>query len=334
MRTLHSGTASVDYLGVLHASGEDARQFLHSQLSQDFMLLGHDKARLAAFLSAKGRMQASFIGLRHGAHDVLLLVDKSLLASVQKRLSMFILRAKVKLTDASQDWKIQGLIGEQSIACAAAQAPTPLTPWSLLTLNAPDGNREPSYLIGLYPAQDQARALHLVPAVQALPAPSLPTNAWRLSEVESGVATLSAAVVEQFVPQMLNYESIGGVNFKKGCYPGQEVVARSQFRGAIKRRAYIAEALAPEVRADGTNTAFAAGDEIYLRSEPVEDGQPCGLVVQTALREDGTQIAIVSIQTASAQTPLEVRPHTPEAAEPVRVAIEVRAMPYPILEDI
>lgn len=334
MRTLHSGTASVDYLGVLHASGEDARQFLHSQLSQDFMLLGHDKARLAAFLSAKGRMQASFIGLRHGAHDVLLLVDKSLLASVQKRLSMFILRAKVKLTDATQDWQIQGLIGAQTIAniaAQAAQAPAAaLTPWSVLTLPSTESAPASGYLIGLYPAQGELRALHLAPAQQRLPAPNLPTEAWRLAEIESGVATLSAAVTEQFVPQMLNYESIGGVNFKKGCYPGQEVVARSQFRGAIKRRAYLAHSPQPE----GAGPSFAAGDEIYACSEPVQDGQPCGVVVQTALREDGTRLAIVSIQTASAQTPLEVRPHTEGSAAPVHVAIAVQAVPYPILEDI
>lgn len=325
MSTILSGTASIDNLGVLHASGEDARKFLHSQLSNDFMLLDHTHARLAAFLSAKGRMQASFIGLRHGENDVLLLVDKSLLAAVQKRLSMFVLRAKVKITDVSNQWVIQGIIGQDTITAAQAQD-LPNTPWSLLHKGVADASE---YFIRLYPAQEQSRALHLFPVAQIATAPNLPAQDWRISEILSGVATLSAPVVEQFVPQMLNYESIGGINFKKGCYPGQEVVARSQFRGAIKRRAYIAQSNAAAVQAN-----VAAGDEIYLRSETSEDAQPCGLVVQAAYGSDGIAWAIISIQTAAAEQLLEVRPNSTTTPSKTATPITLLPRPYPLLEDI
>ena len=101
-----------------------------------------------------------------------------------------------------------------------------------------------AHVMTLYPAMDQPRALLLAPSsvVPDLSAyPSLDTAQWQLGEVLSGIAWVEQATFEAFVPQMLNYESVDGVNFKKGCYPGQEVVARSQFRGTLKRRAYVVQ---------------------------------------------------------------------------------------------
>ena len=139
---------------------------------------------------------------------------------------------------------------------------------------------------------------------------------WLWTEVRSGVATLSTPVFEAFVPQMLNYESVGGVNFKKGCYPGQEVVARSQFRGTLKRRAFIAHA-AGEV---------AVGAEIFAATD-LE--QPCGTVVQVApTPAPGNGFdAIVSLQIAAAQATLQVG-----AADAVPLTLET--LPYALLEDI
>jgi folate-binding protein YgfZ len=106
---------------------------------------------------------------------------------------------------------------------------------------------------------------------------------WHWLEVCSGVASVSAGTSDAFVPQMLNYESIGGVNFKKGCYPGQEVVARSQFRGVLKRRAYLAHCAA----------AMQAGDDIFQHTDA---DQPCGKVAQAAAAPQGGFDAIVSVQ--------------------------------------
>ena len=138
---------------------------------------------------------------------------------------------------------------------------------------------------------------------------------WRWGEVQSGVATLSAPVVDAFVPQMLNYESVGGVNFKKGCYPGQEVVARSQFRGTLKRRAYIAHA----------DAALSVGDEVFQVADPE---QPCGTVVQVAPAPGGGFDALVSLQIAAAQAGgLHV-------GGPAGAALELLPLPYPLLDDI
>jgi len=209
----------------------------------------------------------------------------------------------------------------------------------------------PSWAVALYPAAGLPRALLIRPKNAALPDAltgfdakadaGLRGQQWAWSEVLSGIATLTAPVVDLFVPQMLNYESVGGVNFKKGCYPGQEVVARSQFRGAIKRRAYLAH---------GVATALPkAGDEIYS-SEDME--QPCGVVVQlapsvTESTHDGFD-AIVSIKTEAASQSLFIRPapaqydtretgetgDAPDHANAAPISIALTNAPYPILEDI
>ena len=169
-------------------------------------------------------------------------------------------------------------------------------------------------VIALYPAQDVARQLWLAPIEAAAPAgKSLAPDLWLWGEVQSAVATLSLPLFEAFVPQMLNYESVGGVNFKKGCYPGQEVVARSQFRGTLKRRAFVVH----------SEAALVAGQEIFS-SEDTE--QAAGLVVQVAQAPGGGWDAIVSVQlSALASGSL----HGGSAAP-----LTIRPLPYPLLEDI
>jgi len=169
-----------------------------------------------------------------------------------------------------------------------------------------------AHVVQLYPAGDTPRALWIAPAGSAVPAgPALDNAAWLWSEVASGIATLSLPVQEQFVPQMLNYESVGGVNFKKGCYPGQEVVARSQFRGTLKRRAYIAHAEQP----------LTVGAEVFAASDAE---QPVGMVVQSAAAPAGGFDAIVSLQIAS----------TDEALNAGGVALALQPLPYELLADI
>ena len=129
--------------------------------------------------------------------------------------------------------------------------------------------------------------------------------------MRSGVATLTAPVVDAFVPQMLNYESIGGVNFKKGCYPGQEVVARSQFRGTLKRRTYLAHA----------PSALAVGAEVFA---PEDAEQPVGTVVQAAAAPGGGVDALVALQVAAASGALHVG----------GVALTLLPLPYALLDDI
>lgn len=295
------GIAPISHLGIIRVQGDDAASFLHGQLTNDFVLLDQQHARLAAFCSAKGRMQASFIGFKRAPDDILLICSQDLLTRTLKRLSMFVLRAKAKLTDASADFQLFGLIGN---AVPATEAP-----WTLHT--QADG----SHLVHLYPAAGQPRALLVAPV--GTPAPQgtvLTPEQWLWTEVASGIAMVSEPVFELFVPQMLNYESVGGVNFKKGCYPGQEVVARSQFRGTLKRRAYIVHADQP----------LNAGQEVFAASDAE---QATGTVVQAAPAPQGGWDAIVSMQIQSAQETLT-------AGSPEGVALTVQSLPYALLEDI
>jgi tRNA-modifying protein YgfZ len=298
---LPSGICRLQHLGVIAALGPEAASFLQGQLTHDFSMLGLSQARLAGFCSAKGRMQASFIAFKRSHEEIWLVCSRDLLAQTLKRLTMFVLRSKVKLSDISASTALYGATGNaiQNIANNVLNAPA----------TAQFGSKT---WVSLPPAQGTQRALVAQPADDAAPEGATLSEAlWLWGEVMSGVATVSLPVFEAFVPQMINYESVGGVSFKKGCYPGQEVVARSQFRGAIKRRGYLAHCLAP----------LAAGQEVFAASDAV---QPAGIVAQAARAPDGAYNAIVSLQTAAAHEPLTVNGQ----------ALTLLPLPYPLLEDI
>ncbi len=302
------GACALPHLGVIRAQGEEAAKFLHSQLTQDFMLLPEGRARFAGFCSAKGRLLASFVAVRLAPDDFALVVSADILAPTLKRLQMFVLRAKVKLSDATGAFELRGLAGEAARAALGLPAPEMPEPWT----DRVDG---PAHTVALYPADGVPRALWLAPAGTTEPqVPALSREAWLWSDVRSGVATVTGPVAEAFVPQMLNYESVDAVNFKKGCYPGQEVVARSQFRGQIKRRAFLAQA----------QGSLSAGQEVFIAG----DDQPCGLVVQASSwsPKAGVSEGIVSVSTSTA----------PDGAD-LQVAgapLSLRPVPYALRLDI
>jgi len=303
-----NGLAALPHWGVIQAQGEDAANFLHNQLTNDVLLLPVGQARLAAFCSAKGRMQASFVVIKTAPDTVLLVTSQDLLAQTLKRLSMFVLRAKIKMTDASAQWQLRGLLGD-----SARTFLPDAKPWQT---SASQG----THAVALYPAvlgeTSVPRALWLAPMDHALPAgPQVPDAVWLWSEVMSGVPLLTQPVFEAFVPQMLNYESVGGVNFKKGCYPGQEVVARSQFRGTLKRRTALVH----------SPVALAAGQDVFTPADPE---QPCATVVLSAARPDGQGFdALVSGTLESMETGWRVGSAQGEA-------LELLPLPYALLEDI
>lgn len=306
--SLLNGMSPLPNLGVIQAQGEDAANFLHNQLSNDVLLLPVGQVRLAAFCSAKGRMQASFILVKTAPDTVLLVLSLDLLAQTLKRLSMFVLRAKVKMSDATGQWQLRGLLGDSARAVVG-----PAAPWQT---QVQDG----AHAVALYPAvlgeSQIPRALWIAPAGHALPAGAdAPTDVWQWAEVMSGVTLVSQPVFEAFVPQMLNYESVGGVNFKKGCYPGQEVVARSQFRGTLKRR--TARVHSP--------VALQAGQDIFTPSEPE---QPCATVVLSAARPEGQGFdALVSGTLESMQAGWRV-------GGTDGAALDLLPLPYELLADI
>ena len=266
------------------------------------MLLPPHQARLAAFCNAKGRMQASFIGFKTSPEDVWLVLRQDLLAQTLKRLRMFVLRAKVVMNDVSQQYEVRGLLGD---AVPASLAPDP---WSLHV-------QDPASTVRLYPAQGHGRALQIVPVGSALTTAALDLQDWLLCEVLSGVADVQALTFEAFVPQMLNYDSVDGVNFKKGCYPGQEVVARSQFRGTLKRRAYLASASA----------VLQAGEEVFSASDP---SQPSGLVAQACHHSVHGHWALVCLQNSALEK------DAGEMGTAQGTGLTLHPLPYDLRDDI
>ena len=299
------GVAPLPHLGIIRASGADAASFLHNQLTNDVLLMKDSECRWAAFCNAKGRMQASFVVYKRSAEDLLLICRKDLLAQTLKRLSMFVLRAKAKLSDASGDFQLVGLAGDAALQALNGASSMP---WLRHAVGAAD-------VLTLYPALGQARALWLAPLDAPLPGgPALSAEHWQVGEVMSGIAWVELATFEAFVPQMLNYESVDGVNFKKGCYPGQEVVARSQFRGTLKRRAFIVQCDAP----------MMAGQEVF---SSLDTTQPCGLVAQAA-HDGADHVAVVELQLQFAQSGSL---HLGHVGGPV---VTVKQLPYPLKDDI
>jgi folate-binding protein YgfZ len=264
--SISPGAVRLDDWGVIRAKGEDAATFLHGQLTQDIQGLREGEVRLAGYCSPKGRLLASFWVWRPAPDEVLLACSADLLPQALKRLSMFVLRAKCKLSDASGELALWGIVGEA------------LEPGRCTTA---DG----AFVLGLPGALEQPRGLYVAPPSQAPSRPALERAAWDWLEVHSGVPRITAATVEQFVPQMVNFELLRGVNFQKGCYPGQEIVARSQYRGTLKRRTALFAVGAPALPAQ----------EVF---DPTDPGQPAGLVVNAA-SFGGRHAALVEVKLAA-----------------------------------
>ena len=283
--------APVTELGIIAVQGEDAASFLHNQLTNDVEHLGRQEARLAGYCTPKGRLQATFLYWRD-AQAVYLQLPRAIQAPLQKRLSMFVLRAKAKLRDATQEAPFAAVLG-----LGGARADTALRRHVDSLPDAPHGKVDGAFgtVIRLSNAFGAPRYLWLASAEAAAAALLKLTSelalggnqAWDLAAIHAGSPSILAATQEQFVPQMINLELLGGVNFKKGCYPGQEIVARSQYLGKLKRRTALATVEAAEAR---------AGDEVYSMLDP---GQPCGMVVNAAPNGLGGTDLLVEIKLAA-----------------------------------
>lgn len=225
--------APLVHLGFIRASGADVEPFLQGQLSNDVRQVTPVRAQLSSFNSPKGRMLAVLHLLR--ARDALLLeLPRALLDPVRKRLSMYVLRSKVTLADAAGQLAV-GVAGpEAPIVLAALGLPAPTAPlecaWSGDLAVVRRLGPAPRYTL-VAPAE-RARDLWQRLRQQASP---VGTQAWQLLDIEAGVPVVYPETQDRFVPQMCNLDALGGISFDKGCYTGQEVVARVHYRGAVKR---------------------------------------------------------------------------------------------------
>ena len=303
--------AAVTGQGIIAVSGADAASFLHNQLTNDVEHLGLNEVRLAGYCSPKGRLQATFLMWRN-SDTVLLQLPRAIQAPLQKRLSMFVLRAKATLVDASAP--IIGFGGAAAGGVLEAMFGTlPAAPYASIDhalgtlLRLPDAFGAPRY-------QWVTTEQHALEAWPALSGKLVVAgdDAWRLSHIHAGVPDITLNTQDQFVPQMVNYELLGGVNFKKGCYPGQEIVARSQYLGKLKRRTTLASIDSADAQ---------AGDEVFDVADP---HQPCGMVVNAAPNGNGGVDALVEMKLAALGQG-DVRLGSAHGA-----TVRVLPMPYPL----
>jgi folate-binding protein YgfZ len=282
-----------DY-GILRVTGEDAATFMHTQLTNDVLSLTPLQAgdrigqatsiNRTAYCTPKGRMLASMLSWREdnpttGITAYFFVMASDVLEGVIKRLSLYQLRAKVSLADVTAAYTLLGVSDH-------ASSPLKITPSSnqmvLQLEDLPALQYTPTHMN--VPAQ--ARYLWVTPITeQATVAEHLhahhykivPEALWYWTEIRAGIPLISAEIQEAFVPQMVNFELIGGVNFKKGCYPGQEIVARSQYLGKLKRRMVLMHYADDHVRAE--DLMCDTGQDVYCRTEE----EPVGYVVNAAI---------------------------------------------------
>ena len=263
----------LSHLGVIRVSGSNKLEFLQGQLTNDIDKVSETHSQLSSYCSPKGRMLASFRILQLG-NDLLLLLPMELLEPTLKRLSMFVLRADVQLKDVSDELKRVEISG----GCAS----------DLLPIDPPaadnDAVSHDEYTIVRIPG-DRPRYLVIsdCDCMEALweeaKQVATPTSreSWALLDIRAGIPTVYESTKEAFVPQMANLQLIDGVSFTKGCYTGQEVVARMQYLGKLKRRMYRAKI--------DTGQTPTPGTELYSPTDA--SGQGSGKIVDAALSPDG-----------------------------------------------
>lgn len=317
-----SGTvlADLSHFGLIHFSGDDAQSFLQGQLSCDVKetnsSAGGASALYGSYCNPKGRMLASFL-MWHDSGGYAIQLPSTLRAAIQKRLSMYILRAKVRPADSSDILVRFGIAGDH--AEASVQKILGMIPG--LPLSVTRGQQGSVIRLAqdrfeLVIAPEQAPLIWEHLSKDAMP---VGASCWDWLEIRSGIPVITAAIQEQFVPQMVNLEAIGGVSFQKGCYPGQEIVARAQYLGKIKRRMFLANIQLPSVSSAISATPVAsitAGDELFSTDM---GEQSSGMVVNAAPAPEGGFDVLAVIQTKSVETgkihwkflggpPLEIMP--------------------------
>jgi folate-binding protein YgfZ len=304
-----SVVADLSHLGLAGIAGPDAEAFLQGQLSCDVAGLDADTATFGSYCSAKGRMLASFLLWRE-RDGFAMALSRTLVGAIERRLRMFVLRAKVTVTDGGAARILLGASGDAAesalrtaIGAPPQQAHRVVRGDGVVVVRLP-ANR---FLVAATPAL--AQSVWEVLSARLRP---VGTPCWEWLDITAGVPLVTARTQDELVPQMANLELIGGVSFQKGCYPGQEVVARTQFRGRTKRRMFLA-------RVEGA--APTPGDPVY--SEDLGD-QASGAIVNAAAAPGGGFDVLAVVNTASAAD------STVHLGSPDGVPLQFRPLPYAV----
>ncbi len=272
----------------IRVTGEEAQKFLQNLLSNDISLVNSKTSQLSSFSNPKGRMLATFL-IWQQASDYMLQLPRSLTAAMHKKLSMYVLRAKVKVSDASDETVSLGIAGSKAselinqyfnITLDQDSAVAQHNDTSVIRIAAQ------RYQINTSP--QQAISIWNIFASSAKAAGS---GCWDWLNIRAGIPVVTPSTQEQFVLQMTNLDLLGGVSFKKGCYPGQEIVARTHYLGKQKRRMFLAHV--------DTESAPVAGNEVFNEEMP---GQPCGMVINACAAPGGGYDLLAVMQISSRES--------------------------------
>ncbi len=302
----------LSHYGLIHFSGEDAHTFLQSQLSCDVREISLQKAQYGSYCTPKGRILASFLLWQQG-NDCLMQLPISMCASIQKRLSLYVLRAKVQLNDASDTLIRIGIAGKNAVAMIEEIIDSQLNPYQPMHVM----HTEKISILFL----SQHRMELIIPAENApiiwerLAQFTKPVgiSSWDWLNIQDGIPMILPETQDEFLPQMINLDSIGGISFKKGCYPGQEIVARTQYLGKLKRRMFLAHISTTEV--------IRAGDALY--SSDMDD-QSSGNILNAVLSPNGGFDVLAVIQQSSVDSN-EI--HWQSLSGPI---LEIEVLPYSV----
>ena len=276
----------LSHLGLIKVSGRDAETFLQGQLTNDVRQVTEKQSQLSALCSAKGRIIVNFRLFKRDTAYYIVLPRESLDLTL-KRLRMYVLRADVKLEEVSERLSRIGIAGgtQHLTDCLGFAPPTEIdasfTNEQITVLRIP--GVPPRYMVF-------SETLENLSACLAEKAEQISADAWQLLDILAGLPQIVPATAEAFVPQMVNYQAINGVSFKKGCYTGQEIVARTEYLGSLKRRMYLAKI--------ETDIFSQPGDALYVSNNE----QSIGKIVNAQTHPDGSVIVLAVIQISSAES--------------------------------
>lgn len=296
-------------LAALQVAGADAATFLQGQFTNDVAALRPGAAQYSAWCSAKGRMLANFLLLRIDADTFEMMLPASMIDAVRKRLAMFVLRSKVTIRDSSGDSVRIGVGGPAAGAALRAASIDVPARFECRTLAGGliAGVPGERYIALLQPALAEAFWDSVSSAARPAGFP-----VWQWLTIRAGVPVITAATSDRLVPQMANWDALEGVSFRKGCYTGQEIVARTQYLGRLKERTALAHVDGPPP---------SSGDKLY---SPAFGDQACGLVINAAASPDGGSDFVAALQNAAMQS-ADVRLGAPDGR-----AVTFLPLPYPL----
>ena len=302
--------ARLDFLTVLRVSGDDALPWLQGQLTADIAKVDARTSRLAAWCSPKGRVLAVFRLLADSPGGYRMVCERWFADSLLARLRMFIMRSDVRIADAGDAFGVAGIIG----TAGTRALPDRIARWAE-TAEVDDAAGFEDMTIARVPGT-RRRFIVTGPVARVAAVASFGADAevwqagpraWRLADIGAGVARIAARTSDAFLPQMLNLDHLRAVSFEKGCYVGQEIVARAQHLGRVKRRAYVGRteahaAVGDPIVDDAQNGAPKVGEVVCAESSPGGGSMVCVVLGIASAHSPGLRVG------RSDGPPIRVRP--------------------------